>query len=287
MKHFKHPVIYTILSIVLFISASAFTFMAVDFNPNKARYAFFKNYFTDYIPTYYTAEDIKTYFPDTTKVITFSDNDSNEKYFVRKWFGIPPSYIIVEYFIERKDENDYYYIQSEEFEKRFTETYGVPLEGKSIKMATGETFYFFNPKAVKAVFDKLYAKPSTKFENITYQTLYNIALKKYFRDVVKLMSYLHTTEKQEWTQVTTRFLTRAKISKEFNIYEESDYARNKLFPTEKSRKQFPNFSEEIYSGYLGPILRRHCDGTLPVMLNCLKTILKDYDPEALKLVKGF
>jgi len=34
------------------------------------------------------------------------------------------------------------------------------------------------------------------------------------------------------------------------------------------------------------LLRRQCDGTLPTLLNCLKIVLKDYDPEALKLIKG-
>ncbi len=146
-------------------------------------------------------------------------------------------------------------------------------------------FFFYSVEGVNALFTKLYTKPSNKFESITYQTIYNISLKAYMRDFTKFLAHI-LGQKATWTMVGNQYLKNAKIKKDFNPYAEMDFAYNKLFTTEASIKKFTNFTAEVSYYDLGTLLRRQCDGTLPTLLNCLKTVLKDYDPEALKLIKG-
>ena len=51
---------------------------------------------------------------------------------------------------------------------------------------------------------------------------------------------------------------------------------------EATEKLKANLSQNCLGDYesrvIGTMLRRQCDGSLPVLLTCLKTVLKDYDP---------
>lgn len=242
----------------------------------------------EFYADYYEAK----YYPDTTLLFQNPSPNSNEKNKNKKFVvkslvnsGIPNTNNFEYAFAPET------YVHSKEFNEKFIQHFGKGLHGKHIVMAAKDyenkpdIFFFYSAEGIKAAFNKLYPKPNNTFEKVTYQQLYNLTAKAYTRDLTRFFAYL-MGKKTIWLEVSNHFLNNAKTNKKFSVHEEEEYAFKKLFPTEASRKQFPNLSEELGAYELGTLLRRQCDGTLPVILSCLKTVLKDYDPEALKLVNG-
>jgi len=275
---------FIIISAV-FIVATAFTLAKPLNNLPQTRNKIVENYLLNQLnPEYYSPET----YPDTTlKFKTLDFDKEYPTYNVVKSFkynGFPSIYGIADAITP----DNYYH--NDEFNKVFIQQFKKSLFGKHVKMVKDENgyvpeFFFYSAEGIQAAFNQLYVKPNNKFEQATYQTIYNLSLKEYMRDFTKYLAYI-MGKKQTWVAVGNHYLANAKTVKDFNVWTELEYAHKKLFPTETSIKMFPNFSTEISYYDLGTLLRRQCDGTLPTLLNCLKIVLKDYDPEALKLIKG-
>jgi hypothetical protein len=272
---------------VLFITATAFTLLKPIDHYDEMRKNVVQQLFVSELNMEYY--DISGY-PDTTLVFTKPQNQVqyySGKYTLKSLNGIGATGTI--WAISQAVPSDVRYVYSS-YNDVFKEKFGVAIHGKSVKMANKydgihEEFLFYNPKGMKVAFDKLYLKPTNSFEKYSYQKIYNLAAKAYVRDLTKYFAYI-MSKKTAFVQASTQYLTSAKTNKNFNTYKESEIAFKKIFPTEASRKQFPNMIEEVDYYDFGSIIRRQCDGTLPTILACLKTVLKDYDPEALKLIKG-
>lgn len=267
----------------LFITATAFTLIKTVNGYDEIRKNATQNLFIDELNRK-NFDQRRT--PDTTYVFSKPNNVDayySGKYTIRSLVGVgvtSPCYHIA----NAIDPDGGEYTRTL-FDSKFEQLFGVSFHGKSLKMATNSYFLFYNAQGLKIAFEKLYAKPTNSFEKYTYQQIYNLAAKAYARDLAKYFAYI-MSKKALFTQVSAQYLQSAKINKNFDTYKESEKAFNKIFPTEASRKQFPNLAEEVDYYDFGSIIRRQCDGTLPTILACLKTVLKDYDPEALKLIRG-
>ncbi len=275
----------TIISLI-FISATAFTLIKPLNGVDDTRKRIVHSYMiSDYNNSFYDP----IFYPDTAVLFSNPDDgkkDPNNKLSLRSLHqsGFPSAYGMASAITY-----DYYYHQKE-FDKIFVQKFGKSLFGKHVPMAKNDNgerpeFFFYSADGLQTAFNKLYVKPTNKFEEIAYQKMYNLTAKAYMRDFTKFLAYI-MSQKPTFIAAGNRYLKNAKTSKDFNPYEEMETSFKKLFSTEASTKQFPNFSNEVSFYDLGTLLRRQCDGTLPTLLNCLKTVLKDYDPEALKLIKG-
>jgi hypothetical protein len=271
---------------VLFVTATAFTLIKPINSTNNIRTSILHSYLvTAYNSSYYDPK----YYPDTSLVFSepfTGEKDPQNKLVLRLMnaSGFPSVYGF-----SGSVSLDMYY-QNDGFNKLFIKQFGKSLFGKHVPMSKDEngyasTFFFYSPIGIKAAFDKLYVKPNNKLEVATYQTIYNLTAKEYMRDFTKFLAHI-MSQKSTLNVLGARYLKNAKANKGFRPNIEANYALEKLFPTDASRQQFPAFTNEIVADDLSTLLRRQCDGTLPTLLNCLKTVLKDYDSEALKLIKG-
>ncbi len=229
-------------------------------------------------------------YPDTNIVFTPKAESNKKSILSKTFYGIPAPYT----FAEAVDPINGYF--SKEFNETFTQTFGKPILGKTITMASFyvdedtkkkvfSEFTFYDKNGVQAAFDKLYVKPTEDFEGYSMKKLYDLTAKEYMRDFTKLMVYL-MNKKPLFIKISADYLAKAKADKNFKPRNVCPGYMKQLFPKELDAKQFTAFQGEIYESTLGSLIRRQCDGTMPVLLNCLKTVLKDYDPEALKLIKG-
>lgn len=272
---------------LFFITATAFTFFKPIDDYEEMRYSAMQNLVVEELDS---ENYDKRRTPDTS--FLFTKPKDQEPYYSGKFtlrslngFGATGTAWAISRAVPSEDRYVF-----EDYNKVFKEKFGVPIHGKSVKMAQNydgyhSYFLFYNPQGMKVAFEKLYVKPTNSFEKYSYQQIYNLSAKAYVRDLTKYFAYI-MSKKALFAQVSAQYLQSAKTNKNFNTYAESEKAFNKIFPTEASRKQFPNVADEVSYFDFGSVVRRQCDGTLPTILACLKTVLKDYDPEALKLIKG-
>lgn len=292
MKHATKKII--VLATCSLIMFSAFKIATAVKDVKEIRNEILGKIFKEeyYQSEYYTAAK----FPDTT--ITFKPTQVREgeefyKCVLTKnnLYGIPYIYSIAK---AVDPENSY---GTSEYNETFKATFGANILAKRLKMAAYyqdedtkrkvyDTFTLYAKDGVQKAFDKLYVKPTADFEGYSMQKLYKLAAKDYVRDFSKLLVYLLSTKKAVFEQAGKTYLLKATTDKDFYHRNVTGPAFKKLFPTEASKMQYPAFSEEINSGVIGSLLRRQCDGTLPTLVNCIKTVLKDYDPEGLKIFAG-
>lgn len=231
-------------------------------------------------------------YPDTTISFKVDAKNPDKKSVLMKGglYGIPSTYV----FLNLVDQDNAYDYTA--FNKSCVNTFGVPYYGTPVKMASFYTddngkkvysnFTYYHKTGVEAIFKKLYIKPTDDFEGYSAKKLYDLVAKDYTRDFAKLLVYLLNTKKAVFTQVSADYLAKAKTDKNFHPNKVLPGYMKKLFPTEASSKAYPAFASYIYENYLGSLIRRQCDGTMPAIVNAVKTILKDYDPEGYKMING-
>lgn len=282
---------------LLFITASSFTtYLLLDFA--KVRNRILESLF---ISELYRSEDItymKENYPDTTILFpnpygldnSNQKENTNIKYVLTNMIGVPYTNSILNHLCGEGDEDGF---ASPTYDAKFKKEYGVNWEGKSFDMAqdygkddSGKTVYArftcYNPLAIKAVFTKLYAKPDGKFQKISYKTFYNLVGKNYLRDFTKLLINLRVTQKAKWNAITADYLKQAKTNPNFKVHDLTYKAFDQLFPKPEDAIKYSKFSSPLYSATIGSLIRRECDGSLSAMIDCIKIILKDYDPEMYK-----
>lgn len=279
-----------ITTLIVITVATAFTTITKTIDVTTARTNIIKYSFVKVLYRYDDVKEIAKNYPDTSYTFQnpYDVENSEDKFVLQRISGFNVKYDIIAGLFNNPD----HYLQNEDFIKKFKAEFGVSPEGASIKTAKKysdgeyEKFYFYNGAGIKAAFAKLYTKPSNnKFENIGYQKLYDLVGKKYIRDFLKMMVYLRVTKAAEWNKTKSNFLTQIKTNKEFYVHDFSNKAVQKLFPQETDLTKFEGF--DVMKTYLmGSILRREVDGSMNSILDCVKIIIKDYDPEAMKIIAG-
>ncbi len=164
--------------------------------------------------------------------------------------------------------------------KNFKIAFGTDLFKPALKMASLEmgtnkkaTMNMFNTLALKQAFDKMYLKPTENFEGMALQKLYNTSLKDYMHDVCNVVADV-MKKKIQFTKLAAAYKVNASTKKYFDGISESYSASEKLLGDNEY-----TCIDNRQSRIVGMLLRRQIDGSLPTVLACLKTIIKDYDPE--------
>jgi hypothetical protein len=105
-------------------------------------------------------------------------------------------------------------------------------------------FFFYSAEGIQAAFNQLYVKPNNKFEQATYQTIYNLSLKEYMRDFTKYLAYI-MGKKQTWVAVGNHYLANAKTVKDFNVWTELEYAHKSFSQRKQVLKCFLIFQLKL------------------------------------------
>ncbi len=179
------------------------------------------------------------------------------------------------------------FYKNSQFHQNFTTIFGVNPIDKVIPDANGKKetgFRFFNVKAMETIFTKLYAKPSTKYQGVAYQKVYDLSLKTYVADMASVIASI-LKDKKKFEKVAQEYLDKAKKDKNFNGIDATDTYRQTHFA--ELSFACKNYDDtKAINRLLGIMLRRQSDGTLKVILGAFKNMLKDYDKETFEKYKN-
>lgn len=148
----------------------------------------------------------------------------------------------------------------------------------AVKDYKGKPMYMnqFKADALKTAFDQLYKKPTEDFDGFALQRIYDIAAKEYFRSCATVIADV-MKKKPQFIQLAMDYKKQVMTNKTFYGPNASGKAEEKLL----GKDYTPNIDCMDFGAdrIIGIMMRRHIDGTLPTLLTCVKTMLKDYDPE--------
>jgi hypothetical protein len=133
--------------------------------------------------------------------------------------------------------------------------------------------YQYSGAGIQAVFNKLYQKPTAAFKGIGLQKLYNVSAKQYLRDATDIVIAI-MAKKTIWDAEVKRYMQEVTTKEEFYMGDFAGETYAKIFGETEMKECAPYVNNMI-----GSMLRRGGDGSLPTLQVCLKTVLKDYDPE--------
>jgi hypothetical protein len=166
---------------------------------------------------------------------------------------------------------------------RFKTLFGADIFKTPVKLAgkyddgTPVLWQQYNSLAIQAAFDKLYQKPSEGFQGTALQKIYDISLKQYVRETTNLIITVQS-KRTTFDALAKKYMLKATTDPDFSGLTFAWEATQKL-------KLDGEFSC-LYgaSDTIGTMLRRQSDGSLPILIACLKTVLKDYDNEYYTMV---
>lgn len=168
----------------------------------------------------------------------------------------------------------------------FKQAFGKDLLGPGVKLApiSKKPVYMnqFKADALKAAFDKLYKKPTDDFDGFAMQEIYDIAAKTYFRSCATVIADV-MKKKPLFIQLAMDYKKQVMTVKNFYGPNASRKAGEKLLGKDYSPDK--DCMEYGADRIVGMMMRRQTDGTLPTLLVCVKTMLKDYDPEFYETIK--
>jgi hypothetical protein len=239
----------------------------------------------------------KADFPDTSLKMQVED-----PYQAGKMMWVYPyrqcntstSYIYYSFYIPL-DSNAYWNWSSFSYDKkvqdRFKFLFGKDIIAKRFSLAAkspwdGEIseFRFYNSDAIDQAFKKLYKKPSKKFKGLRLQKIYDIALKEYCRDAAAVVAKVKSQD-AAFVELAKKYLAGAEKDTTFEGQNFSAEAARQL-KTVEAAGTFTCMHAYMHERIVGIMLRRQCDGSLPVLLSWFKTILKDYDPDYFKTISA-
>ncbi|MES2775920.1 MAG: hypothetical protein V4722_17220 [Bacteroidota bacterium] len=166
----------------------------------------------------------------------------------------------------------------------FKQAFGKDLFGPGIKLP-GKDYNNkpafikqFKADALKTAFDKLYKKPTEDFDGFAMQKIYDITVKDYFRSFAAVIGDI-MKKKPMFVLLAADFKKKALTRKDFYGPEAAYDIQKKLLGEAYTPGQGLDNCIDGVDKIIGMMVRRHIDGTLPTLLTCAKTVLKDYDPE--------
>ena len=229
------------------------------------------------------------FYPDSTlffqadKGNAVKNNPSNQQYLIR---SIQSSYYASPGYV-------YQYTQeimgeaypSKQFVQKCKQQFGIAPFTKIVRTAKNEPWHFWSGAAVEKIFRKYYGKPDNRFQQVSYGIIYQIAAKRYMQDYVYLLNHVLVDQKPLWDKICASYYTRALKDSSFDGSLESYYACEKLF-TQTELQSFKVIQTNYLYHPIGELIRRQIDGSLPAILQCIRTILQDYDPQLLRELKA-
>lgn len=173
------------------------------------------------------------------------------------------------------------------YKANFKSAFGKDLMIPALKMKAvnnfkkPEMFNQFSGAGLKAAFDKLYKKPEATFEGVAMQSIYNSALRDEFRAMAKVVMDVNK-KKAAFVKEAAAYKTQALTNAKFDGQTFSEDATERLLGKDDGTTTCIGW----YKGrVVGMMLRRQIDGSLPILITCMNTVLKDYDPDFFATLK--
>jgi len=141
-----------------------------------------------------------------------------------------------------------------------------------VKKRTGageQTRFAYDGASLQAAFDALYVAPDASIGKVRARLIYDTLFKDYLR--------------QKAEAIATLLQRKGLIARAARDWQ-AQSARPGFDGVAFQAKLLESFPEPLkYEGRLvGTLVRRHADGTLPVVLKALRRVLGDYDPKTLE-----
>ena len=239
-------------------------------NPNK-QYRFEPSFYPDTL----------TRFIDSTG-IGESISTSNGRYLMR---SVESSYYGTPGFLYKYTRDlfnaDY---PTLDFVREFKKEFGISPFTETMVTAKKEAWHFWSGSAVVSAFNKYYGGPNNRFQHVTYGFMYKVAAKKFMTDYVKIINHLLVEKKEEWLKSCADYKEKALHDSTFDGSMASYHATEKLF-TSKDLQSLQVIPVNYLYIPIGQLMRRQIDGSLPSIVECLRTFLKDYDPENYRVLE--
>lgn len=234
-------------------------------------------------------DEPKTWMGDSTIYITQNRSTYSVNIAPKTYCGNSPAYfssdISAAIVVIDTINNEEKYVELPESFKRI---YGKNLLKKAPTELKNFRNIFYDGTALQEAFNKTYIKPTTNIDGFIMQKVYDISVKEFARVCTKVMiDVLQNKSKFNQQVIAYKSLKQQHYYSGINFCYEAgdkilgeDYIAKKLTPKEAS------CITEKSSRIVGMMMRRQIDGSLPVILNCIKTVLKDYDPSYYNEVKN-
>lgn len=233
-------------------------------------------------------ENGKGWMVDSTIVIETKNNWGTYYSSPISYCGNSPAYFKSSFVdaIRLKDTSSEY--SRIDFDKSFKMIYKKDVRKPSFTKNAGFNEASYNGDALLAAFKENYIKPTENIDGILMGKVYNIALKAYARSCAIVMVDI-LKNKAAFIQQTNLYKAKALANKQIDgigfCTKASDVILGKKYYDEKVN---PNPKECVgyyYDRIVGMMMRRQLDGSLPAVMKCITTVLKDYDPEFYETVK--
>lgn len=149
------------------------------------------------------------------------------------------------------------------------------LFGQSLVKAragAGDNIRFsYNPAALEAAFGKLYVAPATTIGGVRAKAVYDTVFKSYVADKAEAIAAV--LSQKGFVASAARDFTAQAANPKFEGSAWQYALAGKLSGPAKDNPRL-----------VGTLVRRHADGSLPVVIKILRRILADYDPKTLEKV---
>ncbi|MBN2771317.1 MAG: hypothetical protein JXR90_11535 [Spirochaetes bacterium] len=139
-----------------------------------------------------------------------------------------------------------------------------------------EDINYYNPSAIRKLFEKYYISPDFKLLNWTASDLYRISFKEYNTRIVKDLGVIYNNKEVIYSYVS-----------EINDATAEGLPFDGLQIKKKASAEIFDKSDMISEDIVGFIIRRSVDETLPVIFEIYKKVLSEYDAELYKKIKDF
>ncbi len=176
--------------------------------------------------------------------------------------------------------NIYDVVNGDELTDEYTKAFGGDLIKNRPKGGrTPDWFPHYDGALLAKAFDALYVKPSAERGGFVAQKIYDFLFKEPMRQLAGDLPRI-LADKKALAELAAAYQAASKAEGFYAPRYLDKPAADLSGPQGGDDEQRP-----VSSVVLGMVLRRHLDGTLPLVVQKIKQVLKDYDKEAAAKVK--
>ena len=177
--------------------------------------------------------------------------------------------------------NIYDVVNGDELTAEYTKAFGGDLiKNRPKEGRTADWFPQYDKALLAKAFDTLYVKPSAERAGLAAQKIYDFLFKGPMRNVADDLPRILADKKA--LAAAAKAYQAASKTEGFYAPRYLDKPAADLSGPQGGEDEKAPVSSVVF----GMVLRRHLDGTLPLVVQKIKQVLKDYDKEAYVKVKS-
>ncbi|MCG6168685.1 hypothetical protein [Leptospira sanjuanensis] len=156
---------------------------------------------------------------------------------------------------------------------------GVSLITKIEKLPNGSFFVFYNPSGIVLLFKKILDDRDSYLRNPNMQKIYDAEVKQWFRNKISIIREI-MQNKERFRKIAVEYRNAAFNRADFNGAETSRKIAEELVCSKYEFKlSIDPDKKECDERWIGMLIRRQIDGTLPTILSIINRFLFVFDSE--------